>query len=235
LLDVRRIKINRGAEMYLVALAAPASGSSSAPILHPIDFRSSGGSIIGDGVRFILKGAVWKGAEGPGDLPGGLDGVHAHSVSHYMETLSTAGFNAVRIDFNHQAVLDANLVEHFDPRVEPALVGKNYVQALKYLLQQAGQHGLLAALACTRLSTHDSLGNGLWHSAAVPEEATLRSWTKITNALCDCPSLFAVNLFDSPYGATWGVGGPHVDWHAAAQRLGEHVLCVKPIGPVAIG
>ena len=186
---------------------------------------------MANGVRFTIKGVIWKGAEGPGDLPDGLGGVHAHSASHYMQILATAGFNAIRIDFNHQSVLDDSTVEHFDVKAEPRLEEKSYLQALKLLLHEAAQHGLLVALACVRLSAHDSLGNGLWYSAAVPEEAVLRSWTYITNVLCDAPNLFAVNLFDSPYGATWGVGGPLVDWHGAAQRLGEHVLCVRAIRP----
>lgn len=189
-----------------------------------IDFRSSAGGLLANGVPFILKGAIWKGADGPMDLPDGLAGVHAHSVAFYMHELASAGFNAVRIDINHKAVLDAQPVQHFDADVEPGLVGKPYLQALQFIMQEATKHNLLVALACTRLFAHDNPGNGLWHSKAVPEEAVLLSWTKITNVLCAQPAFFAVDLFDSPYGATWGVGGASVDWHAAAQRLGNHVL-----------
>ena len=131
--------------------------------------------------------------------------------------------------------LDGALVEHFDPQAEPGLEGKRYLQALLYVVQEAARHGLLVALACTRLSPHDSPGNGLWHSAAVPEEYVLRSWTKVTNMLCSQPNLFAVDLFDAPHGATWGVGGANVDWHLAAQRIGNHVLAGCPRLLVMVG
>lgn len=172
----------------------------------------------------MLKGAIWRGAEGPGDVPDGLTGVHAHGISHYMQTLAAGTFNAVKITFSHEAVLDANFVEHFDPEVEPLLLGKRYLQALQLIVQQAAEHGLLVALAAaSRSAPHESPGNGLWHSEALPEAAVKRSWTKVTNLLCSQSNLFAVDLFDAPHGAAWGVGGTNIDWHAAAQRLGDHV------------
>ena len=195
---------------------------------EPVEFTSNGGQLLANGSPFSLKGAIWRGAEGPGDLPEGLSGVHAHSIEHYMEALSAGTFNAVRITFNHQAVLDAQYVEHFDPQVEPSLLGKRYLQALQLIIEEAARHGLLVALAAARLAPHESPGNGLWHSSAMPESAVMRSWTKITNVLCSQPNLFAVDLFDAPHGAAWGVGGANMDWHAAAQRLGNNVLSGCP-------
>ena len=97
--------------------------------LAPVDFTSSGGQLFANGAPFQIKGAIWRGAEGPGDLPEGLTGVHAHTIGHYMEALAEGTFNAVKITFNHQAVLDAAVVEHFDPQVEQSLIGKRYLQA----------------------------------------------------------------------------------------------------------
>ena len=196
--------------------------------LAPVDFTSSGGQLFANGAPFQIKGAIWRGAEGPGDLPEGLTGVHAHTISHYMEALAEGTFNAVKITFNHQAVLDAAVVEHFDPQVEQSLIGKRYLQALQTIIQEAAAHGLLVALSAARLAPHDSPGNGLWHSSDVPEAAVLRSWTRITNLLCNQPNLFAVDLFEAPHGAAWGVGGANLDWHAAAQRIGNHVLAGCP-------
>ena len=83
----------------------------------------------------------------------------------------------MRIDFSHQAVLDGALVEHFDPQAEPGLVGKHYLQALRFVAEEAAKRGLVVALACTRLAPNDRPGNGLWYSHAVPEDAVLRSWS----------------------------------------------------------
>ena len=197
-------------------------------IAEAAQFSSTNGKLQANGVPFHLKGAIWRGAEGPGDLPEGLSGAHAHSVQHYARTLAAGGFNAVRININHQAVLDAPLVTHFDAQAEPGLIDKRYLQALQFIMQELSAQGLLVALACTRLAPHDAPGNGLWHSADVPEEDVLRSWTKITNFLCKQDNLFAVDLFDAPHGATWGFGGPTVDWHGAAERIGNHVLAGCP-------
>ena len=51
----------------------------------PIDIKSRDGTLLANGVPFLIRGAIWRGAEGPGLLPEGLDGVHAHSVGHYLE------------------------------------------------------------------------------------------------------------------------------------------------------
>ena len=50
--------------------------------LAPVDFTSSGGQLFANGAPFQIKGAIWRGAEGPGDLPEGLTGVHAHTIGH---------------------------------------------------------------------------------------------------------------------------------------------------------
>lgn len=207
----------------LLCVAALAAGP------RPIAFSSDNGALHANGVPFTLKGAIWRGADGPGDVPEGLAGVHAHSVAHYMQLLAAGSFNAVRLDFNHNSVLNGGDVKHFDPRVEPGLVGKRYLQALHYVAEEAAKHGLLVALACTRLSAREAgPGNGLWHSQEISEADVLNSWTKITNVFCSQPNVFAVDLFDAPHGATWGVGGQGADWHAAAQRIGNHVLAGCP-------
>ena len=208
-------------------LAAILAASAEA-VVPPVDFTSRSGRLYANGAPFSIKGATWRGAEGPGDLPEGLTGIHPHSITHHMELLAQGGFNAVRITFNHQAVLDANFVEHFDPQVEPTLLSKRYLQALQMIIEAANEHDLLVTLAAARLAPRESPGNGLWHSTALPESSIMRSWTKITNVLCAQPNFFAVDLFDGPHGAAWGLGGPNLDWRVAAQRLGDQVLAGCP-------
>ena len=73
-----------------------------------------------------------------------------------MQLLTSGGFNAVRLDFNHHSVLEGATVQHFEPTVEPGLVGKRYTQALHYIVEEAARHGLLAA--CSRaVSVSDAL------------------------------------------------------------------------------
>ena len=202
--------------------------SDASGLVRPVAFESIDGVLRANGVPFTIKGAVWYGAEGPGDAPDGLSGIHPHTVASYMQLLAAGGFNALRIDFNHKAILEGNIVERFDQQVEPGLMGKHYLQMLHFVAQEAAKEGLLVALACTRLARYDNPGSGLWYSADISEAEVLRSWSKITNVLCAQPNVFAVNLYDAPHGATWGTGPPGLDWHAAARRIGNHVLAGCP-------
>lgn len=209
---------------------APSSASSGAShIRPPIDFSSSNGQLYANGQPFVIKGVNWYGGEGPGDLPEGLSGPFAHDLDSYMQMLSGSGFNALRIGFNHQAVLNAAPVLHFDVDVEPALQGKRYVESLQVIAQAAARHNLLVTLMCGRLTPHDAPGNGLWYNEVVTEEETMRSWTHLARGLCSQWNVFAVDLFDEPHGTTWAGADPAsaTNWHAAAQRIGNHVhsLC----------
>ena len=195
-----------------------------APPAHFIDFQSADGQLTANGAPFYLKGVSWRGGEGPTDLPGGLEGLHAHTLDAYMKQIADGGFNAVRLFFNHRAVLDGEEVRHFDPAVEPLLVGKAYAAALRVIAVAAAKHGLLVALVCGRLTPLDAPGNGLWASAEVPEADVLRSWSVLAHVLCGQLNVFAVDLFEEPHGATWAAGDDATDWHAAAQRIGDHVL-----------
>tara|TARA_B110001452_G_scaffold260341_1_gene257737 strand:+ start:1811 stop:4387 length:2577 start_codon:yes stop_codon:yes gene_type:complete len=203
------------------------AASSGAHVRPPVDFSSSNGQLYANGQPFIIKGANWYGGEGPGDLPEGLSGPFAHDLDSYMQMLSDSGFNALRIGFNHQAVLDAAPVLHFDADVEPALQGKRYVESLLVIAQAAARHNVLVTLMCGRLTPHDAPGNGLWYNEVVPEEETMRSWTHLARSLCSQWNIFAVDLFDEPHGTTWASTDPATNWHAAAQRIGNHVhsLC----------
>ena len=220
----------------MLALAALVTGvpqadttaaTAHAHVKPPIDFSSAQGKLHANGVPFIIKGVTWYGGEGPGDLPEGLAGPSAHNIDHYMQLLADAKFNAIRLGFNHQAVLEAKPVLHFDASVEPSLQGKRYVESLVLIVQAAARHNILVTLMCGRLTPEDVPGNGLWYSEKVPEEEVKHSWTQLARGLCGQWNVFAVDLFDEPHGTTWAGTDRSVNWHAASQRLGNHIhsLC----------
>ena len=208
-------------------LAAILSCAFALPEAH-ISFKNKAGSLFANDVPFLVKGAIWQGAAGPNDAPDGLIGPHAHKIDDYMELLSRGGFNAIRLEFNHHSILNPKQIRHFSANVEPALRDKNYLQALQILAQKAGKRGILIALACTQLTPTSRPGNGLWHNTEVTEEDSLRSWAKIAHTFCEQGNVFAVDLFEEPHGSTWGFGPSHLDWHAAAQRIGRYVQGVCP-------
>ena len=200
---------------------------STANVKPPIDFHSELGQLYANGELFIIKGANWYGAEGPGDLPEGLSGQFAHNMDHYMQLLADAKFNAVRVAFNHQAVLESKPVLHFDASVEPLLQGKRYIESLLLIARAAAQHNIVVTFVAGRLTPEDVPGNGLWYSEKVPEEEVKHSWTQMARGLCSQWNVFAVDLFEEPHGTTWAGSDRSVNWHAAAQRIGNHIqtLC----------
>ena len=222
----------RGAMLAAVAAIVPAvpqiaNQASATNVKPPIDFHSENGQLYANGELFVIKGANWYGAEGPGDLPEGLSGPFAHSIDHYMQLLAEAKFNSIRVAFNHQAVLESKPVLHFDASVEPKLQGKRYVESLLLIARAAAQHNILVSFVCGRLTPEDVPGNGLWYSEKVPEEEVKHSWTQMARGLCTQWNVFAVDLFDEPHGTTWAGSERSVNWHAAAQRIGNHIqtLC----------
>ena len=69
----------------------------------PIKFEGKNGKLYADGSVFMVKGINWFGTEHKLDHPPfGLD---RHSMDFYFRWLAKEKFNAVRLMFNHEAVL----------------------------------------------------------------------------------------------------------------------------------
>ena len=131
-----------------------------------------------------------------------------------MQLLADAKFNALRVAFNHQAVLESKPVLHFDASVEPLLAGKRYVESLVLVARAAAKHNILVTFVAGRLTPEDVPGNGLWYSEKVPEDEVLHSWTQMARGL---RSQWNVRGRPVRRCTTWA--GRPVNWHAAAQRI----------------
>ena len=86
-----------------------------------IDISGFEGLLIFRGRPFVFKGVTWPGAETVNALPYGLA---RKSADFYMSFLHDEGFNAVRLPFAHQSVLDNSPISfrHLDPHVNPQLL-----------------------------------------------------------------------------------------------------------------
>lgn len=65
--------------------------------------------------------------------------------------------------------------------------------------------------------------DGLWYDSTHPEAAVLQGWDKLINRYGKQWNVFAFDLKNEPWGTTWG-GDASTDWHAGAQRIGNHIL-----------
>ena len=203
------------------------------PRLMPLDLTAApDGRLLGNGKSFRLKGINWFGAEGRLDhAPYGL---HVHPLSWYGTFLRSHGFNAVRLLFCHEAVLENKEVKATssgEPHVasEPKLVGMAYLDMLKHVVDGLREHGIVVALVAHRLvcSTDERDLSGMWHLAAMDIWRVKSSWDALAAKLCHS-GVVAADLQNEPYAADWGSDNPETDWHLGAADLGNHILAACP-------
>ena len=185
-------------------------------------FIAKGGRLIVDEATFFLKGVNWFGSEGTNVAPLGL---RHRSIDELMTFLATHNFNAIRLPFNHAAVLANERVpaQAFDARKNPELVGVHYLEMLRILAKRAAEAGLLVLPTCHRMSAGEWPGDGLWFSASLTEQQAVTSWQHVAKTLCTEWNVMGADLQNEPHAASWGRGRP-LDWNAAAERMGNVLL-----------
>lgn len=67
-----------------------------------ITFTSGQQKLWANGEEFRIKGINWYGSESRSGPPEGLD---EHGVEFYLDFLSSNGFNAIRLLFNHESII----------------------------------------------------------------------------------------------------------------------------------
>lgn len=197
---------------------------------RPLDFSGFAGLLLAGGRPFSFKGVTWPGGETEAALPYGLT---LKSMDFYMDFLRRERFNAIRLPFAHQSVLDNAPVSfaHFDPRMNPLLLdddtgqGVVYQQALLQLAKAAASRHLLVVISCQRLKA-SAPNYGLWYNntLGVSEESAGRSWEQLADVLCAQWNVVGVDLYQEPFRATWGAHNVRTDWNLGAERLGNRVL-----------
>ena len=195
-----------------------------------------------------LKGASWSGFQLPETCcPEDLGNI---LFQDYVNHLTTNGFNAVRLPLHAQGVINDAPVK-WQRCIPYRLTGRNrgmtsmnYMRVLRdviYKLRLAGQfvildmHGLVTHQN-TRLWCDESANPGSGCSTQ-NERLLIDAWSKLADELCNEPNVIMAELYNEPYGATWG-GERNVDWHAAAQGLGNLLLYKCPrwlIGVQGVG
>jgi len=77
----------------------------------------------------------------------------------------------------------------------------------------------------------------LWYSSNVSEASMITAWEHLADRYCDPISIgnfreaqsdawnvFAADLMNEPFGASWGQGASPLDWKLGAEKLGDAVL-----------
>ena len=115
-------------------------------------------------------------------------------LNRYMDYLQRNNFNAIRLLFNHEHVLQNDIVEA--PQEASELFQTRYIDMFLVLAQEAAQRGLLIMIACHRVK-HDAWpGAGLWYddTLGITETVVKDSWTRMASVLCQQWNIVAADL-----------------------------------------
>mmetsp|Transcript_29831 Transcript_29831/g.65226 ORF Transcript_29831/g.65226 Transcript_29831/m.65226 type:complete len:779 (-) Transcript_29831:266-2602(-) len=178
----------------------------------------------GKRVELLIKGANWFGMQSPTAC---VNELWKYDVQDYIDFLVTNDFNAVRIPMSAplialNPVLSDSCGEY---------TGATSLDAFDDLLLRLRRAGLLVMIDIHTL-TEPEQNNPLWCEAdactAENEAPLFAAWRTLARRYCSHPNVIAADLFNEPFGATWGTNRA-TDWDRAAERLGTmlHSECAR--------
>jgi chitinase len=180
-----------------------------------------GSQIIDEtGAPVRLAAVNWFGMETARKAP---DGLHARNWKDMMDQMLEAGFNAIRLPFSAEAILESGQPTSINGALNPDLVGLNSLQILDKIVDYAGTIGLRIILDHHRSFAGDGPnGNGLWYDGRFTEARWVEMWTSLAQRYAGDPTVVGADLSNEPFGAVWNA------WASAAERAGNAILSVNP-------
>lgn len=178
------------------------------------------------GSQFLLKGVNWFGFETETFSPHGL---WSTSMDYLLDFLKREKFNAIRVPFSTEFAekMDKINPTAIDYSVNPDLKGKTAGQVMDVLVRKCKQRGMYVMPDMHRFEGRGSIPE-LWYDDKYSERRVIEAWKRIVTRYKNDSTVFAIDLKNEPHGrATWG-GDPKTDWAAAAERIGNALLKVKP-------
>ena len=172
--------------------------------------------------KFDLRGVSWFGAEGGGACP---DGLWQRPASEYLDFVKQNGFNAIRLPLAADTILADPEVGKWSLTANTDWRGLSSLALLERIVKLAAKRGLLILLDLHRLHANVwPTAHGVWHDEEMPANKLEEAWRIVAKRFCRYWNIFAADLFNEPWGATWGDGDEERDWPLYASRLGDIVL-----------
>ncbi len=180
-----------------------------------------GGDIIdASGTAVKIAAVNWFGMEDGGFAPHGLN---VRNWQDMMDQMQEVGFNAIRLPFSAQAVLDGGTLTGINFALNPDLAGLTPLRMMDKIVGYAGDIGLRIILDHHRSGAGAGPnGNGLWHDGAYTEARWIEMWETLAERYAGNPTVIGADLSNEPHSATWDA------WATAAERAGNAALAVNP-------
>ncbi|MEM9221274.1 MAG: cellulase family glycosylhydrolase [Pseudomonadota bacterium] len=183
---------------------------------------TSGATIVNeDGETVQIRAVNWFGMETETFAPHGL---WSRNWQEMMDEIKATGFNAIRLPFSLQAILDGDAVPNgIDLGANPDLQNLSAIQILDKIVAYAEEIEVGIILDNHRSAAGPGPnGNGLWFDGGYSEDDWIEVWELLAARYGDSPAIIGADLVNEPHGAQWN------DWAAAAERAGNAVLEFAP-------
>ena len=204
--------------------------------VFPLTTAEVGGKVLvvdSAGDRVKLACVNWYGAHMEGHVVNGLD---RQTIATIANTISSLGFNCIRLPFSLEQFYDNPLIEADRLSANPELVGESSMSVFQAVVTGLTEAGLMVIL-----NNHNSRagwccseqdGEGLWWTNNYPEEMWLQALAAMAETFLSNPLVVGLDLRNElrkahGHSPVWGGGGTY-DWASAAETAGNLVLDINP-------
>ncbi|ELR13416.1 cellulase (glycosyl hydrolase family 5) subfamily protein [Acanthamoeba castellanii str. Neff] len=206
----------------IVFMSAPTVGQSTCYAPTALNFTSEAGKLWVNGQRFHLKGTSWFGFETAACT---VHGLWANSYTFFLDFLAAQGFNAIRLPFHLELVLNEKSPNgiNYGAGANADLQGLNSLQVMDKVIQGAAARGIVVMLDLHSFAPDQFMSDGLWYNGANPESKVIAGWTKLLQRYKNQWNVVAADLKNEPHSSTWGTGNTATDWNLGAARLANAI------------
>ncbi|EGG22655.1 putative cellulase [Cavenderia fasciculata] len=218
--------------LFLIGLFSTIALADTCFNIDSLQWRTSGSKMMLNGVEIRVQGIAWFGLETDSFSPGGLQQT---SVEALLDILVNQNFNALRLPFSIDMILNDRWPSKINYGLNPGLQGKTALQVLDYIVAASAARGILAIPEQHRFDASAYIPD-LWYSdscivnpsgqcVTYTEQMTIDTWVSLVNRYKTYWNIWALDIKNEPHGrATWGTGNLATDWNQAFQRISNAIL-----------
>lgn len=92
------------------------------------------------------------------------------------------------------------------------------------IINYMGTKGILVMLDLHSFAPDAFSSNGLWYDSTHSEALVVQGWRALVARYKNVWNVFAIDVKNEPFQATWGTGASATDFNMAAQRIGNAVV-----------
>ncbi|MEO1193813.1 MAG: cellulase family glycosylhydrolase, partial [Pseudomonadota bacterium] len=204
----------------------PGSTGGGTGQIAPGPLSTSGNQIIdSSGTQVEIRAVNWFGLETNLQAPHGL---WARNWQDMMDQMKGLGFNAIRLPFSSELVLDGATPSGINFGLNPDLQGLSGLEIMDKIVDYADEIGMRILLDHHRSEAGDGANSGgLWYQGAYSEDDWIEVWETLAQRYLGQDAVIGADIHNEPHGpATWGDGSAN-DWAAAAERAGNAIHAIN--------